>query len=107
MTDETATQHESAAPVTDSPAPATSGRVKRKVRTGVVVSDKMQKTVVVRIDSPVRHALYGKTIRRSSKLVAHDEQGEAHVGDIVRVSETRPLSRTKRWRVVGIVERAK
>jgi small subunit ribosomal protein S17 len=80
---------------------------RRKVRTGVVVSDKMGKTIVVRIDRQVRHALYRKTVRRSSKLVAHDENNEAHVGDTVRVMETRPLSKTKRWRVVEVVERAK
>jgi small subunit ribosomal protein S17 len=79
----------------------------RKVRVGVVVSDKMDKTVVVRIDRQVRHALYGKTIKRSSKLSAHDEANDAHVGDTVRVMETRPVSKSKRWRVVEIVERAK
>jgi small subunit ribosomal protein S17 len=82
-------------------------RGRRKVRTGVVVSDKMDKTVLVRIDRQVRHSLYGKTVRRSSKLAAHDEQNDAHVGDTVRVMETRPLSKTKRWRVVEVVERAK
>jgi small subunit ribosomal protein S17 len=81
-------------------------RGNRKVRTGVVVSDKMDKTVVVRIDRQVRHALYGKTIKRSSKLAAHDESNDAHVGDTVRLMETRPASKTKRWRVVEIVERA-
>jgi small subunit ribosomal protein S17 len=79
----------------------------RKVRTGVVVSDRMDKTVVVRIDRQVKHPLYGKIVRRSSKLAAHDEANDAHVGDTVRVMETRPLSKTKRWRVVEIVERAK
>ena len=82
-------------------------RGRRKVRTGVVVSDKMDKTVLVRIDRQVTHSLYHKTVRRSSKLAAHDEQNEAHVGDTVRVMETRPLSKSKRWRVVEIVERAK
>jgi small subunit ribosomal protein S17 len=81
-------------------------RGRRKVRTGVVVSDKMDKTVLVRIDRTVTHPLYRKTVRRSSKLAAHDEQNEAHVGDTVRVMETRPLSKTKRWRVVEIVMRA-
>jgi small subunit ribosomal protein S17 len=79
----------------------------RKVRTGVVVSDGMDKTVVVRIDRAFRHPLYGKTVRRSRKLAAHDESNEAHVGDRVRVMETRPLSKTKRWRLVEIVEKAK
>jgi small subunit ribosomal protein S17 len=82
-------------------------RGRRKVRVGVVVSDGMDKTVVVRIDRAFRHALYGKTVRRSKKLAAHDEANEAHVGDRVRVVETRPLSKTKRWRLVEIVERAK
>ena len=82
-------------------------RARRKVRTGVVVSDAMDKTVLVRIDRQVRHALYGKTVRRASKLAAHDEGNEAHVGDTVRVVETRPISKSKRWRVVEIVERAK
>jgi small subunit ribosomal protein S17 len=84
-----------------------SERGRRKVRTGVVVSDKMDKTVLVRIDRKVRHPLYRKTIGRSSKLAAHDANNDAHVGDRVRVVETRPLSKTKRWRVVEIVERAK
>ena len=78
----------------------------RKSRTGMVVSDKMDKTVLVRIDRQMRHPLYGKIVRRSSKLAAHDEANDAHVGDMVRVMETRPLSKTKRWRVVEIVERA-
>jgi small subunit ribosomal protein S17 len=86
---------------------ATADRGRRKVRVGVVVSDAMDKTVVVRIDRQVRHPLYGKTVRRSSKLMAHDESNEAHVGDTVRVTETRPLSKSKRWRLVEVVERAK
>jgi small subunit ribosomal protein S17 len=86
---------------------APTDRPQRKVRTGVVVSDAMDKTVLVRIDRKVRHSLYGKTVRRASKLAAHDEQNDAHVGDTVRVIETRPLSKSKRWRVVEIVERAK
>jgi small subunit ribosomal protein S17 len=83
------------------------GRGRRKVRTGVVVSDKMDKTVVVRIDRTALHPVYLKTMRRSAKLAAHDEANDAHVGDTVRVMETRPLSKSKRWRVVEIVERAK
>jgi small subunit ribosomal protein S17 len=82
-------------------------RGRRKVRTGVVVSDGMDKTVVVRIESQKRHPLYGKTVRRTSRLAAHDEANEAHVGDTVRVAETRPLSKSKRWRVVEIVEKAR
>ncbi len=85
----------------------TTERGRRKVRTGVVVSDKMDKTVVVRIDRQIRHAMYDKTVRRSSKLAAHDESNDAHIGDTVRVMETRPLSKSKRWRVIEIVERAK
>jgi small subunit ribosomal protein S17 len=83
-----------------------STRAQRKVRTGVVVSDAMEKTVVVRISSQVRHPLYGKIVRRSTKLKAHDETHDAKVGDTVRIVETRPLSKTKRWRVVEVVERA-
>lgn len=82
-------------------------RGRRKVRTGVVVSDGMDKTVVVRISSQVSHRLYNKIMRRTTKLKAHDEANEAHVGDTVRISETRPLSKTKRWRVVEIIERAR
>jgi len=79
----------------------------RKVREGIVVSDKMDKTVVVSVEDRVKHALYGKVLRRTSRLKAHDEQNDAHVGDRVRVMETRPLSATKRWRIVEILERAK
>ncbi|MGH2672176.1 MAG: 30S ribosomal protein S17 [Actinomycetota bacterium] len=88
-------------------AEASSDRTRRKVRTGVVVSEKMDKTVLVRIDRKVRHPLYKKTLARSNKLAAHDENNDAHLGDTVRVMETRPLSKTKRWRIVEIVERAK
>ena len=82
-------------------------RSRRMVRTGVVVSDKMDKTVLVRIDRKVRHPRYKKIVNRSSRLAAHDETNDAHVGDTVRLMETRPLSKSKRWRVVEIVERAK
>jgi small subunit ribosomal protein S17 len=82
-------------------------RGRRKVRTGVVVSDRMEKTVVVQVTSRIRHPLYGKTVRRSRKFKAHDETFGARVGDTVRIMETRPLSRTKRWRVVEVVERAR
>ena len=82
-------------------------RGQRKVRTGVVVSDKMEKTVVVSIASQVRHPMYGKIVRRTTKLQAHDEAREAHVGDTVRIMETRPLSKTKRWRLVEVLERAR
>jgi len=86
---------------------STKERGRRKVRTGVVVADATDKTVLVRIERQIRHPLYKKTVRRSAKLAAHDERNEAHVGDTVRLVETRPLSKTKRWRVVEIVERAK
>jgi small subunit ribosomal protein S17 len=79
----------------------------RKVREGLVVSDKMDKTVVVEVEDRVKHPLYGKVLRRSSKVKAHDEGNVAGVGDLVLISETRPLSATKRWRVVEILERAK
>ena len=82
-------------------------RARRKVRTGLVVSDAMEKTVVVKIASQVKHPMYGKIVRRSTKLKAHDEAGDAHVGDLVRIVETRPLSKSKRWRVVEVMERAK
>jgi small subunit ribosomal protein S17 len=100
-----ATRSTAASPTTVAVADPTRGR--RKVRVGVVVSDKMDKTVLVRIDRKVRHPLYKKTVARSNKLAAHDEDNEAHLGDTVRVMETRPLSKTKRWRVVEIVERAR
>jgi small subunit ribosomal protein S17 len=82
-------------------------RGRRKIRQGVVVSDKMDKTVLVRIDRQMRHPLYRKIVRHSSKLAAHDERNDAHVGDTVRVMETRPISKNKRWRVIEVVERAK
>ena len=79
----------------------------RKTRVGKVVSDKMDKTIVVAIENHVKHPLIGKIVKRTYKLKAHDENNECHVGDIVRVMETRPLSKDKRWRVVEIVEKAK
>jgi small subunit ribosomal protein S17 len=79
----------------------------RKTREGVVVSDKMDRTVVVAVEDRVKHPLYGKVIRRTSKLKAHDEQNTCGIGDRVLLMETRPLSATKRWRVVEIVEKAK
>ncbi|GAA1084286.1 MULTISPECIES: 30S ribosomal protein S17 [Nocardiopsis] len=79
----------------------------RKVREGLVVSDKMSKTVVVEVEDRVKHALYGKVIRRTTKYKAHDEAEICGVGDRVRLMETRPLSATKRWRVVEILEKAK
>jgi small subunit ribosomal protein S17 len=85
----------------------TAERSTRKTREGLVVSDKMDKTVVVSVEDRVKHALYGKVLRRTSKLKAHDEQNECGIGDRVLVMETRPLSATKRWRVVQILEKAK
>ena len=82
-------------------------RAARKTREGLVVSDKMDKTVVVAVEDRVKHALYGKVMRRTSKLKAHDEQNECGIGDRVLLMETRPLSATKRWRVVEILEKAK
>ena len=79
----------------------------RKVREGLVVSEKMDKTVVVEVEDRVKHALYGKVMRRTSRLKAHDENNDCGVGDRVQLMETRPLSATKRWRVVTILERAK
>ncbi|WP_214108792.1 30S ribosomal protein S17 [Acrocarpospora catenulata] len=79
----------------------------RKTREGLVVSDKMEKTVVVAVEDRVKHPLYGKVIRRTTKYKAHDEENSAGVGDRVLLMETRPLSATKRWRVVEILERAK
>ena len=84
-----------------------SERGRRKVRTGVVVSDARDKTVTVEISGIVRHPVYEKTVRSRKRLHAHDEANEARRGDIVRVMETRPLSKTKRWRVIEIVERAR
>ncbi|MCX5351306.1 MULTISPECIES: 30S ribosomal protein S17 [Streptomyces] len=85
----------------------TEARGFRKTREGLVVSDKMDKTVVVAVEDRVKHALYGKVIRRTSKLKAHDEQNAAGIGDRVLLMETRPLSATKRWRIVEILEKAK
>ena len=82
-------------------------RNQRKVREGLVVSDKMDKTIVVEVEDRVKHPLYGKVLRRSSKVKAHDEQNTAGIGDLVVISETRPLSATKHWRLVEIVEKAK
>ena len=79
----------------------------RKERRGIVVSDAMDKTIVIRIDVAQKHERYGKVVRRSSKLHVHDEQNAAGVGDLVRVSETRPLSATKRWRLLEILKKAK
>ena len=79
----------------------------RKTRTGKVVSNKMQKTIVVAVEDHVRHPLYGKIVKRTYKLKAHDENNDCNIGDTVKVMETRPLSKDKRWRLVEIVDRAK
>ena len=79
----------------------------RKTRRGYVVSDKMDKTIVVEVEDRVKHPLYGKVIRRTSKVKAHDENNTAGIGDLVVINETRPLSATKRWRLVEILEKAK
>jgi small subunit ribosomal protein S17 len=118
------------APVKAKAAPATAGRVSRpssdaghehgahdvkdadargyrKVRRGYVLSNKMDKTIVVEVEDRVKHPLYGKVIRRTSKVKAHDEENSAGVGDLVLINETRPLSATKRWRLVEVLEKAK
>ncbi|BDB61735.1 hypothetical protein RDE2_35290 [Rhodococcus sp. RDE2] len=82
-------------------------RASRKVRIGYVVSDKMEKTIVVELEDRVKHPLYGKIIRRTTKVKAHDENGLAGIGDRVQLMETRPLSASKRWRLVEVLEKAK
>ena len=88
-------------------AEQTVNRAARKTRIGLVVSDKMEKTVVVSIERRVQHPVYGKMVRRTKRLKAHDETNDAKTGDTVRIMETRPMSKDKRWRVVEIVERAR
>ena len=82
-------------------------RNNRKTRVGIVVSDKMDKTVTVAVEDFVRHSLYGKAVKRTAKFKAHDEENTCRIGDKVKIMETRPLSRNKRWRLVEIVEKAK
>ncbi|QCB92913.1 30S ribosomal protein S17 [Cellulomonas shaoxiangyii] len=94
------TKHEHTTATTDH-------RAYRKTRRGYVVSDKMDKTVVVEVEDRVKHPLYGKVIRRTSKVKAHDEQNSAGIGDLVEIMETRPLSATKRWRIIEVIEKAK
>jgi small subunit ribosomal protein S17 len=103
MTDAGSTASESQ----DTVSTSSTQRNDRKTLLGYVVSDKMQKTVVVEVEDRVKHPLYAKVIRRTSKVKAHDEVGQAGVGDRVRIMETRPLSATKRWRVVEILDKAK
>jgi len=90
----------------DAAAPVAKKRGDRKTREGMVVSDKMEKTIVVELEDRVKHPRYSKVIRRTTKVKAHDENGTAGVGDRVLLAETRPLSATKRWRLVSILERA-
>ena len=79
----------------------------RKTRTGVVTSDKMDKTITVAVERKVKHPIYGKFVKKTTKFHAHDEKGECTIGDVVKIMETRPLRKTKRWRLVEIVEKAK
>jgi small subunit ribosomal protein S17 len=79
----------------------------RKERIGIVTSDKMTKSIVVIVERKLKHPMYGKFVKRSSKFLAHDEKEESHIGDTVRIMETRPMSKRKRWRLVEVVERAK
>ena len=104
MADNTETQENA---VAEQAGQSATERNYRKTRQGYVVSDKMDKTVVVEVEDRVKHALYGKVMRRSSKVKAHDEENTAGIGDLVRIMETRPMSATKRWRIVEIIERAK
>jgi len=93
--------------VSETVADTTAARNNRKVREGLVVSDKMDKTIVVALEDRVKHPMYGKVIRRTSRVKAHDEGNAAGVGDRVLLMETRPLSATKRWRLVEVLEKAK
>jgi small subunit ribosomal protein S17 len=86
---------------------STDERNQRKVREGLVVSDKMDKTIVVAVEDRVKHALYGKVLRKTSRLKAHDETNQCGIGDRVLIMETRPLSATKRWRLIEVLEKAK
>jgi len=90
----------------DEPEAANSRNV-RKERVGLVVSNKMQKTIIVAVERKVKHPIYGKFLKKTTKFAAHDETSDAGIGDTVRISETRPLSKTKRWRLIEILERAK
>ena len=92
---------------TDNEQGTTEQRNQRKVREGLVVSDKMDKTIVVAVEDRVKHALYGKVLRKTSRLKAHDETNTCGIGDRVLIMETRPLSATKRWRLIEVLEKAK
>ena len=104
---ETAVAPETAETATDTQTETTEPRARRKVREGVVVSNKMDKTAVVAVIERVRHPKYGKFMMRTKKLYAHDETNDVNIGDKVRVMETRPTSKNKRWRVTEVLERAK
>jgi len=93
------------APAAAAETPAS--RTVRKEKIGLVVSDKMNKTIIVAVERKVKHPMYGKFIKKTTKFAAHDENNDAHLGDKVLIMETRPLSKTKRWRLVRVVERAK
>jgi small subunit ribosomal protein S17 len=88
-------------------AEATQTRNLRKTRIGIVTSNKMTKTITVAVERKVKHPIYGKFVKKTTKFHAHDEKNEASIGDVVRIMETRPLSKTKRWRLVEIVEKVK
>ncbi len=92
---------------TDTAAPAAEARTARKQRVGLVVSSKMDKTITIAIERQVKHPIYGKYVKQTTKLKAHDETNDAGEGDTVRIQETRPLSKTKRWRLVEVIERAR
>ena len=107
MSEKAAVSDEAGTTTTAEGVAAAKARGYRKTRRGYVVSDKMDKTVVVEVEDRVKHPLYGKVIRRTSKVKAHDELGSAGVGDLVLIMETRPLSATKRFRLVEVLEKAK
>lgn len=107
VTQPTTSESTTSEPTTSEPVGSSAVRGFRKTREGLVVSDKMNKTVVVAVEDRVQHPLYKKTLRRTNKLKAHDEQNACGVGDRVRLMETRPLSASKRWRVVEVLEKAK
>jgi small subunit ribosomal protein S17 len=95
------------AEITNTEVQSTEARNLRKTRIGVVTSNKMTKTITVQVERKVKHPIYGKFVKKSTKFHAHDEKNEASIGDLVRIMETRPLSKTKRWRLVEIVEKVK
>jgi small subunit ribosomal protein S17 len=99
---ENQTTNQAAQPAQESPV-----RAKRKVRTGIVSSNKMNKTITVQVERKIKHPIYGKFLKKTTSFHAHDEQNEAGIGDTVRIMETRPLSKTKRWRLVEVIEKAK